>query len=643
MPVRGEEPAQAEEPPASRSARLEERAGAIAHLSLGLAELTADPARLEQEVVRRVGELVGDATALWRKDDEGHIQLVAFSHRDPRVRAEMLALSLAVTHSDEVGVLPHAYALSQPVVLGAAALQEWLPLMQPAYREYARRYGMASLMIVPLRVAGRTVALLGVSRDRPPEHDQSDQRLVEQVAAVVAVALENERLQTQLRTQLAERERAQLAAHRAALHDPLTGLANRRLLLHHLTGLAARDDQAVGLLVLDLDDFKHVNDSFGHDRGDAVLCEVAGRLQQVMAEHVTCGRTTLARLGGDEFAVVVPHDHRCADPAALAERLVAALATPLTCLPDHITVTGSVGVAQGLARDASSLLRHADIAMYRAKRQGLGWTVWEAGLDAGAEVVLHDLAELRHALARSELRVHYQPLQACSASARRPGAPHLVEALVRWQHPRRGLLAPGLFLPLVARAGLTPSLTSVVLHTALHDVRAWQDAGHRVQVAVNVDAGVLASPDFVPTVLRLLDRHGLPPHALCLELTESELLAPSGPGLLARLRREGLAVALDDFGTGYSSLAYLADLQLDRLKLDQAFVRRLCAEERAGRLVQHVVALVHDLGCAVVAEGVETAQEDVALRALGVDWQQGYLHGRPAPAQTLTERLAASS
>jgi EAL domain-containing protein (putative c-di-GMP-specific phosphodiesterase class I) len=181
----------------------------------------------------------------------------------------------------------------------------------------------------------------------------------------------------------------------------------------------------------------------------------------------------------------------------------------------------------------------------------------------------------------------------------------------------------------------------VVLHTALHDVLARQDAGHRVQVAVNVDAGVLASADFVPTVLRLLDRHSLPPATLCLELTESELLAPSGPGLLERLRDEGLAVALDDFGTGYSSLAYLADLRLDRLKLDQAFVRRMGADERAARLLRHVVALVHDLGCAVVAEGVETPEEDAVLRALGVDWQQGYLHGRPAPAQALTERLSS--
>ncbi len=334
-----EQPTQAEEPPRRpRPARPYARAEAIAELSLALAELTADPVRLEQEVVRRVGELVGDATALWRKDDEGQIQLVAFSHRDPEVREAMQRLSAAATHSNEVRVLPHAYALSEPDVLGAAALRDWLPLMQPAYREYAAWYGMSSLVIVPLRVAGRTVALLGVSRDSPPEHDEDDRRLVAQVAAVVAVALDNERLQTQLRGQLAERDRAHLAAHRAALHDPLTGLANRRLLRHHLTGLAARGDQAVGLLVLDVDGFKHVNDSFGHDRGDAVLREVATRLQEVVAEHATSRRVTLARLGGDEFAVVVPQNDRTAHPTTLAEGLVAALGAPLTSLPDGVTV-----------------------------------------------------------------------------------------------------------------------------------------------------------------------------------------------------------------------------------------------------------------------------------------------------------------
>ena len=613
------------------STAAQERATSIVELSLALAELTQDALRLEEEVVRRVAHLVGYATALWRKDDEGQIDLRAFYHPDPAVRDEMVELARGATHHSENGVLPHAWRLPSPLVLDADQLQQWRPLMQPAYQEYFSRHGMASLMIVPLRVGSRTVALLGSSRDHLPAHDDDAQTFLTQVSGIVAVALENERLHRQLRQQLGEQNRAHLAAHRAAVHDPLTGLPNRRLLLQHLGALAAREEQGVALLLLDLNDFKHINDSYGHSAGDAVLKEVADALKLLVEQHAGSQRVTLARLGGDEFAVVVPEPPGVVAAEELAQLIVSRVAVPLRSVPDDVVLHASVGVARGRAAEASRLLREADIAMYRAKRNGLGWTSWSPSVDAGAEVLLQEIAELRQALGRDELEVHYQPL--VDVTHRRSAL--VAEALVRWRHPRRGLLAPDQFLPLVRQTTEMPRLTELVLRQVVADLRDWHRSGP-VQVAVNVEAAVLSSPRFLPQLLQALGQHALPPAVLCLELTESELLTREGAALLREVRAAGISVAIDDFGTGYSSLAYLADLDLDRLKLDQSFVRRLQAGGRPRTLIGHLVRLVSELGFEVVAEGVETAEEAAALAALGVSWQQGFHFARPMPAGDLT-------
>ena len=610
----------------------QQRAAAIAGLSSTLAEPTST-AQLEEQVVQRVSELVGDAAALWRRDDEGHIELRATTHRDPARRAYVVRESPGASHSDTQGVLPHVWRAGTPVRLGPDELAVWLPVMQPAYQAYAARFGMVSLLLVPLRVRGRVVAVLGVSRDEPPVLDDEDERFVAQIGAVIAVALDNDRLLRQARSSLSEQNRAHLAAHRAALSDALTGLPNRRLLLERLHALVSRDGHELALLIVDLDDFKRLNDAHGHGAGDAALVEVADRLRAVVADPRLGGRTTLARLGGDEFAVLLSVGVQSDVPHQVAETICSALSAPLASI-DGVARTGaSVGVARGAGGLASTLMRHADIAMYRAKRTRTGWAEYEPARDGAAEVRLHDLNDLDQALADDGLHLVYQPIVPRQRAVA-PG-PLQVEALVRWDHPRRGPLAPGDFLPLVQQSGRMGALTDAVLRLVLADVVLWQSDGRDVQASVNVGAEVLGATAFLPTLQRRLGEHGLTPSAVCLELTESEALSPEGRGLLEQVRATGMTVALDDFGTGWSSLSYLADLPLDRLKLDRSFVRRLSADSRMARFVGGLVGLVHGLGLPVIAEGVEQQVEADRLDELGVAYQQGFLHSRPVRAEAL--------
>ena len=421
-------------------------------------------------------------------------------------------------------------------------------------------------------------------------------------------------------------------AHQA-FHDPLTDLPNRALFMDRLAqalARAARRGDGVAVLFLDLDRFKVVNDSLGHAAGDRLLVAVAGRL----AAGLRPGDTA-SRLGGDEFTILLEGLDGPEDAAVIAERLGAALAAPVPLEGHAVHVTASVGIAfsAGGDADADALLRRADAAMYRAKRRGRGHHErYCPGLDAGRGGRLALEGELRQALERGELRVHYQP-QVDLATGRVAG----LEALARWRHPARGLLAPGVFIPLAEETGLILPLGRWVLVEACRQARRWgaRRGGARPPVvSVNLSPRQFLQPGLADDVAGILRATGADPRALQLELTEGVLLEHTGAttATLEQLKTLGVGLAIDDFGTGYASLGYLRQFPLDTLKIDRSFVAALEGDDGAA-LVEAMVTLAHRLGLRTVAEGVETAAQADRLRALGCDLGQGWLFAKPSPAR----------
>ena len=439
------------------------------------------------------------------------------------------------------------------------------------------------------------------------------------------------------RTALTFREVRALADSRhQARTDELTGLANRRRVFEALAAAGARMARGgtTAVLVLDLDRFKEINDSLGHAVGDALLREVGPRLSR----HLRAG-DLLARIGGDEFVVLA--DGLDDDGArALAERLCATLQRPFRLAGTALTVDASVGIALG-PRDsaqAEELLQLADLAMYSAKAGRGGPVVYDEERHGSGRHRLEAVARLRRGIEAGELVLHHQP-KLTLATGRIDG----VEALVRWQHPERGLLAPDAFIDLAESAGLMGPLTSAVLDAALAQRRAWTDRGHELTVAVNVSPSNLVDEHFPEEVTALLARHGVPATALVLEVTESLLVADRERAIrvLVALRDAGVGIAIDDYGTGYSSLAYLATLPVTELKLDRTFVSAMTGSPRAASIVTSTLQLAHALDLVLVAEGAEDQATVDALAALGCDVVQGYHLSRPLPSDVLEQWLEA--
>ncbi len=406
--------------------------------------------------------------------------------------------------------------------------------------------------------------------------------------------------------------------------DELTGLPNRRALLERAADvLATAAGRPAALLLLDLDGFKEVNDSLGHDAGDALLRLIAPRLRDAAGPGALA-----ARLGGDEFAVLLP-EATLTDALATARRVQECLAEPFPLESIRVHVGASIGVATAPvpAADVTTLLRCADIAMYAAKtsREGVRVYLPEPGTETGDR--LHTMEQLRDALAADQLVVHLQP-QVDPGTHRVVG----VEALVRWQHPARGLLGPAAFLPAAERAGLLRPLAAAVLELSLAAAAGWWPT-HRVPVSVNLSAADVTDLDLPAKVAAALQRHGLPPAALTLELVEDTIMADAERGrvVLQQLRDLGVRTSIDDYGTGYSSLGYLRRLPADELKLDRSLTQDLDTDPAARLIVEHTVALAHGLGLTVVAEGVEDLAVAGVLADLDCDVVQGYVFARPMP------------
>ncbi len=442
-------------------------------------------------------------------------------------------------------------------------------------------------------------------------------------SGAVAVAL--------VRLLLSFRELRQLAdARRQAATDDLTGLANRRAFTTGAAGLlkgpltGPEGSASAGLLLLDLDRFKEVNDSLGHAAGDELLVELGERI----AGCLRGGSDLLARLGGDEFAVLLPGANRVGAERTSA-RICAALDDPFVL--DGVTVHSSASIGIALfpehGSDLPMLLRRADIAMYRAKTRHLGHTVFSAETgDHEDEDRLPRQQELRAGIARGELIVHYQPkLELCSG--RVVGA----EALVRWDHPTRGLLTPDAFLSLAQNAGLMSELTATVLDQALNRLAAWHRAGLLHSVSVNLPPSAVVDAALPRTIETALNSHGLPGRCLILEITEDFLLGDRtrARDVLAQLRAAGVRISIDDYGSGYSSLAYLRELPVDELKLDRTFVTPMVGHPRSEAIVASTISLAHSLGLTLVAEGIEDELTAEALARHGCDQGQGYHISRP--------------
>ena len=430
-----------------------------------------------------------------------------------------------------------------------------------------------------------------------------------------------------------ERRAFEAELEQRALYDALTGLPNRTLLHDRLDfeiARGARLNTTFALVVADLDNFKDINDTFGHERGDEVLREVATRVRGELRPT-----DTVARLGGDEFAILLGQaDEHLA--TSVAQRLLQSFSRPLEVGGVAIDLSASLGIAMYPAHgvDALTLLRKADIAMYASKRTRRASTVYSAEREVADPEALSLVVGLREAIKQRDITLAFQPEVAIN-----DGALLRVEALARWTHPAHGSIPPGRFIPLAERSGLIGSLTRAVLRDALGQAASWRTEGIDTVVAVNLSAHDLADPALLSVIGAALDESGLSPTALALEITESVLMSDIDAIVrrLAELRGLGISVGIDDFGTGYSSLSYLSRLPIDRVKIDRSFVARLTADAGARAIARAAVAIGHELGLHVVAEGVEARAEWDLLAEFGCDSGQGYYVSRPlAPAALAT-------
>ena len=435
------------------------------------------------------------------------------------------------------------------------------------------------------------------------------------------------------------RDQAEEQLRHQALYDGLTGLPNRMLFhdrVKHALVAARRESEELAVLMLDLDRFKEINDTLGHAAGDDVLREVAWRLSKVTRKG-----DSIARLGGDEFSILLPNASET-DAAMVVSRVSSCLEEPIVVQDLPLRVDASIGLA-AFPRDggdADLLIQHADVAMYAAKAANGGFAMYERFADPHTPDRLALIGELRGALEREELVLYYQPQMTLST-----GSIMAVEALIRWQHPQRGLIPPDEFIPFVQETGLIKPLTHYVLDRALRQCRAWMDQGRPMKVAVNLAMRNLLDADLPVDVADLLRLNGVSTDLLVLEITESAVISDPlrTEAVLARLAKMGVRLSVDDFGTGYSSLTYLTRLPIDEIKIDRSFVTNMNSSADKEVVVRSTIDLARNLGKQVVAEGVETAGVLQRLEELGCHLVQGYYVSRPLPAEELDAWLAESA
>jgi diguanylate cyclase (GGDEF)-like protein len=425
---------------------------------------------------------------------------------------------------------------------------------------------------------------------------------------------------------------------RLAYTDSLTGLPNRAkfgermdLALAH----AKRTRGTIAVLVMDLDRFKYINDTLGHPAGDKVLLEVARRLEALLRDT-----DIIARLGGDEFAALLPSSDTLR-VTTLAQDILATLQTPVVLDDQVVDIGGSIGVASfpEHGTDPSTLLRCADVAMYKAKRANIGFAMYDQRYDRDNLQHLSLLGELRRAMAQGELCLYYQPKIAVSEPCMVG-----VEALIRWNHPQRGFLPPSEFIPFAEQTGAIRAITRWVIEAAVEQCGKWQREGMALSVSLNISARDLLDRELPEILQGVLRAQQVPPQRICLEITEGALMedSPRSEDTLQRLHNLGVGLAVDDYGTGYSSLTYLKHLMVDELKIDRSFIMGMTESSEDAAIVRSTIELGHSLGLSVVAEGVQSDRILSMLRDLGCDQAQGFYVGVPFAAGHLKEWLKLS-
>lgn len=516
---------------------------------------------------------------------------------------------------------------------GATAVFRLSELDPVIIAHYAEK-GVTDAIVALLAGGGGTATMIVVGRGENEVAFTTDQmRLFDSLARQARLSFDRGRLVDRLRREAGQKEHQ-------ALHDALTNLPNRlhfSIVVEDALRKAQHREGRLAVLLVDLDRFKEVNDTLGHQRGDVLLQEMAVRLSDAVGvdEHI-------ARLGGDEFGIMLRDISGVGEAVEWARRIGEALHRPFYSEGLAIQVSGSIGIAMAPdhGTDGTTLLRRADVAMYEAKSGGSSFEVYDPRQDRYSTRRLAMAAELRDALDEGSISVSYQP-QARLAD----GAPVGVEALARWQHPRHGSVPPDEFIELAERTGLIRPLTEYVLRTAFRDVMRLRSDGHKISVSVNVAASSLIDEEFPDLVARLIGESDVDPQAVTLEVTETTMMTDSARArlVLNALDELGVKLAIDDFGSGYSSLAYLSSLPVDEVKIDRSFVMDMAVDQRLAKIVISTSNLVHSLGLVVVAEGVENRGTWELLKEAGCDIAQGYYLSRPMSFTDLSAWLAAGA
>ena len=564
-------------------------------------------------------------------------------------RAEIILLdeqtngcAYRLASQDGEGLTP-AEALEVPAVGGDAVWTDVIlrqtPVLIPRGTRnqlelsFLAKMGAADCIIAPLVSEERVVGVIMVAdrQSNLTSFDEADLKLFATLANHASVAFENGRLVERLRKEAEERRHE-------ALHDSLTGLPNRTLFVDQVAGLRDHGLGRAGaaVMLMDLDRFKEVNDTLGHHNGDLLLQEVATRL---VASLRPCD--TVARLGGDEFAILLPNAGSTEQVVKAASRIVEALKQPFQLEGLRVDIGASIGVASypEHGQEAATLLQRADVAMYQAKSSDQPIVLYTPESDHNTPERLTLAADLRHALTDDQIEIFYQPKARLA-----DGAVVGVEALLRWNHPTRGMVGPAEFVPVAEQSGLITPLTMRILRAALTHVKEWSRAGYELSVAVNLALRSLLDTDMPGQVEALLLEIGVPSHRLTLEITESSVMAdpPRTIAVLERLASLGVRLSVDDFGTGYSSLSYLRRLPVHEVKIDQSFVLRVASEPTDAAVVRSIVELSHNLGLSTVAEGVEDPVSWEMLRQMGCDEVQGYHLSRPMHSDLFAQWLTNS-